>query len=236
MAHDGEGKAVSNPFQVPKNVPAHPKDDYEAANHAFWRLILANAVRQAAGKPWEEERHGRKGIVWEGRKKAFAQQLWPKLDGKELNAFYSSASRYQWGNMELMVQGHGDALSMYWVAYEWRYDAEAASAHLNAYHKEYRAKRKAQLQAAQKPSKEKGSVTVTTAQGVTVVSAESQQVLAGYIGRSVETVQPEEGPGAILRGMAEQFDSLARRERLLNQRKGEILAYLEDVVKVVREL
>ena len=218
-AHDGKGNAVSNPFEVPAGkLPEEPRDDYEAANKAIWALARARAIQKDPGRKTEEDRHGRLGLWWEGNKASLVRELWPELDKKAHNAFVQSGHQYLYGNMDMLVRGRLDASGMYWVAYEWKYDARAASDRITGIVKARKA--------------EKGQ----PAGDAMVVSYEEPVEIASEPVKLNAYVVPIPGPADVLRGVAEQIETLAKRERLLNQKKGEIKAYLLDVIKVVDEL
>ena len=230
-AHDGDGNPIRDVMgEVKGTVPEWPNEDYVAANKAFWRLCLAKAQNKDAGQTWTEERYGRQGIVAELKKTALVYELWPKIDYKGKQAFLASNARYQYGNMETLISGHGDVPGMLWIAFEWKYDAEIANA---AYNKKY-----------VKPKAGKGQKNVIDVEndGVGVLATEYPEIPKQESDPykviqdiSLSTAEPISAPD-MLRQVAAQYDDVARRQMALNEAKRSLLTYLDDMRTVVEGL
>lgn len=218
MAHGDGAERLTDLIRSALPVPQHPADDALAANKAFWRLMLAKANYETPGdKAVRTEQDGRMGIWWEGRKGPLVAELWPNLSAGEVNAFMQSNQRYLYDSVKLIERGFGSTKSMFWIADEFYFDKEAMNRRVSEVRAKYR------KQVVKKEAK-KMAPRKTDAEPVEAVES-----LLGVTGGTHSLSET-------LMGMAKQYEVLEKREKLLNQRKGEILAYLEDVTRVVREL
>lgn len=233
-AHDGDGNPIRDVLgEIKGTVPEWPNEDYVAANKAFWRLCLAKAQNKDAGQTWTEERHGRQGIVAELKKTALVYELWPKIDYKARQSFLVSNARYQYGNMETLISGRGDVPGMFWIAFEWKYDAAIANAAYNEKYGRPKAGKK-QRDFIDIMNEDKEDVNVIATQYPEIPKQESDpyKVIQGV---TLSTAEPISAPD-MLRQVAAQYDDVVKRQTALNEAKRSLLAYLEDMRTVVEGL